>query len=205
MTVDILNINGQPTGRTIELPAAVFAIQPNQHVLYLAVKQYLANQRQGTHKTKERWEVSRSTRKIKRQKGTGGARAGDLKNPMYKGGGTIFGPKPRDYSFKLNKKTKTLAKFSALSHKAQSNSILILEEFDFDKPKTKDFLAILQNLNLANKKILLVLNENKKNVFLSLRNIPKANIATASDLNPYAILNNHTLILSEEAVKSFSN
>ncbi|OWY19701.1 50S ribosomal protein L4 [Sphingobacteriales bacterium UPWRP_1] len=203
MRVDILNINGQNTGRTVELPDAVFGVEPNEHVMYLAVKQYLAAQRQGTHKTKEKWEVSRSTRKIKRQKGTGGARAGSLKNPMFKGGGTIFGPKPRNYSFKLNKKVKALARNSALSVLAKDSRVVVVEDFNFDLPKTKQYVKVLQNLGLSDKKTLLVLNEVSKNVHLSLRNLPNAAIATAKLLNTYSVLNTHTLILSESAAKSF--
>ncbi|PSJ76909.1 50S ribosomal protein L4 [Sphingobacteriales bacterium UPWRP_1] len=204
MRVDILNINGQNTGRTVELPDAVFGLEPNEHVMYLAVKQYLAAQRQGTHKTKEKWEVSRSTRKIKRQKGTGGARAGSLKNPMFKGGGTIFGPQPRNYSFKLNKKVKALARNSALSVLAKDNRVVVVEDFSFDLPKTKQYVKVLQNLGLSDKKTLLVLNEVSKNIHLSLRNIPHAAIATAKLLNTYSVLNTHTLILSESAAKSFA-
>ncbi|QQS29144.1 MAG: 50S ribosomal protein L4 [Sphingobacteriales bacterium] len=204
MVRNILNINGQDTGRTVELPDEVFGLEPNEHVMYLSVKQYLAAQRQGTHKTKEKWEVSRSTRKIKRQKGTGGARAGSLKNPMFKGGGTIFGPRPRDYSFKLNKKVKSLARNSALSVLAQDNRIVIVEDFDFAQPRTKEYVKVLDSLGLGSKKTLLVLNNVAKNVHLSLRNIPNAKIATAKLLNTYSILNTNTLILTESAAKSFT-
>ena len=203
MKVEVLNITGQPTGREIELPEETFGIEPNDHVLYLAVKQYLANQRQGTHKAKERGEIKGSTRKIKRQKGTGTARAGSIKNPLFKGGGRIFGPKPRDYRQKLNKKVKSLAKKSALSYKAKENQIIIIEDFDFDTPKTKAYLKILQDLNKSDQKSLLVLNESKKNVYLSARNIPKANVMTIEGLNTYKIMDTQTLILSESAAKSF--
>lgn len=205
MKVDILNISGQNTGRTVDLPDAIFGIEPNEHVMYLAVKQYLAAQRQGTHKAKEKWEVSRSTRKFKRQKGTGGARAGSLKNPMYKGGGTIFGPKPRNYNFKLNKKVKSLARNSALSLLAQDNRVVVVEDFSFDVPKTKEYIKVLNALGLNEKKTLLVLNEVSKNVHLSLRNIPNAGIATAKLLNTYSVLNTNALILSESAAKSFGS
>ena len=204
MLRNILNINGQDTGRTVELPEEVFGLEPNEHVMYLSVKQYLAAQRQGTHKTKEKWEVSRSTRKIKRQKGTGGARAGSLKNPMFKGGGTIFGPRPRDYSFKLNKKVKVLARNSALSVLAKDDRILIVEDFNFETPKTKEFVKVLASLGLSSKKTLLVLKDVAKNVHLSLRNIPNTKIATAKLLNTYSILNTNTLILTESAAKTFT-
>ena len=204
MLRNILNINGQDTGRTVELPEEVFELEPNEHVMYLSVKQYLAAQRQGTHKTKEKWEVSRSTRKIKRQKGTGGARAGSLKNPMFKGGGTIFGPRPRDYSFKLNKKVKVLARNSALSVLAKDDRILIVEDFNFETPKTKEFVKVLASLGLSSKKTLLVLKDVVKNVHLSLRNIPNTKIATAKLLNTYSILNTNTLILTESAAKTFT-
>ncbi|HRK27602.1 MAG TPA: 50S ribosomal protein L4 [Chitinophagales bacterium] len=204
MIAEILSISGQKTGKTIELPDSIFGVEPNEHVMYLAVKQYLAAQRQGTHKTKERWEVSRSTRKIKKQKGTGGARAGSIKSPLFKGGGTIFGPRPRDYSFKLNKKVKALARNSALSVLVKDNRLVVVEDFHFDVPKTKDYLKILRGLGLETKKTLLVLNEVDRNTHLSLRNIPNAKIATANLLNTYSLLNTNMLILTESAAKSFS-
>lgn len=204
MIVDVLNHSGQHAGRTVELPEEIFGLEPNEHAIYLAVKQYLANQRQGTHKTKDKSEVSRSTRKIKKQKGTGGARAGSLKSPIFKGGGTIFGPKPRDYSFKLNKKLKIVAKNSALSQKAKQKEIVVLEDLVLDAPKTKKLIHVLANLGLANKRILLVLKDLDKNVYLSLRNIPKTDLLSVRDLNTYKILNNHTLILSESAVSAFN-
>lgn len=204
MIAEILSISGQKTGKTIELPDSIFGLEPNEHVMYLAVKQYLAAQRQGTHKTKERWEVSRSTRKIKKQKGTGGARAGSIKSPLFKGGGTIFGTRPRDYSFKLNKKVKALARNSALSVLVKDNRLMVVEDFHFDVPKTKDYLKILRSLGLEAKKTLLVLNEVDRNTHLSLRNIPNAKIATANLLNTYSLLNTNMLILTESAAKSFS-
>jgi len=203
MKVEVLNIAGQSTGREIDLPDEVFGIEPNDHVLYLAVKQYLANQRQGTHKAKERGEITGSTRKIKRQKGTGTARAGSIKNPLFKGGGRIFGPKPRDYRQKLNKKVKVLARKSALSYKAQENKIVVIEDFDFDAPKTKAYVEMLQGLNKSKEKSLLVLKELKKNVYLSSRNVPKASVMTVESLNTYKIMNAQTLILSESAAKNF--
>ncbi len=203
MKVEVLNIEGQSTGREVELPDEVFGIEPNDHVLYLAVKQYLANQRQGTHKAKERGEVKGSSKKIKRQKGTGTARAGNIRNPLFKGGGRVFGPRPRNYRQKLNKKVKTLARKSALSYKAQENKILVVEDFDFDSPKTKNYLKVLQSLNSNGQKSLLVLNEPKKNIYLSSRNVPKANVMTVGSLNTYKIMNAQTLILSESTVSSF--
>lgn len=203
MKVEVLNIEGQSTGREVELPDEVFGIEPNDHVLYLAVKQYLANQRQGTHKAKERGEVKGSSKKIKRQKGTGTARAGNIRNPLFKGGGRIFGPRPRSYRQKLNKKVKTLARKSALSYKAQENKILVVEDFDFDSPKTKKYLKVLQSLNSNGQKSLLILNEPKKNIYLSSRNIPKANVMTVGNLNTYKIMDAQTLILSESTVSNF--
>lgn len=203
MKVAVLNINGDNTGREIDLPDEMFSIEPNQHVMYLAVKAYLAAQRQGTHKSKERGEIKGSTRKIKKQKGSGTARAGSLKNPLFKGGGRVFGPKPRNYSQKMNKKVKTLARNSALSHKAQQSEILIVEDFDFDTPKTKQFVEVLQNLKLEGKKTLLVLDELKQNVHLAARNVAKNKMMNVTDLNTYSILNANTLIISEGAAKSF--
>lgn len=203
MKVEVLNIAGQPTGKEVDLPDEVFGIEPNEHVLYLAVKQYLANQRQGTHKAKERGEIKGSTKKIKRQKGTGTARAGSIKNPLFKGGGRIFGPKPRDYRQKLNKKVKALAKASALSFKAKENQIVVVEDFDFDTPKTKAFVKMLKDLDKSEQKTLLVLDEPKQNVYLSSRNIPKASVMTTKGLNTYSIMNAQVLILSESAVREF--
>lgn len=204
MIVEVLNINGQATGRSVELPEEVFGIEPNDHAIYLAVKQYLANQRQGTHKTKERGEIKGSTRKIKRQKGTGTARAGSIKNPLFRGGGRVFGPRPRNYGIKVNKKVKAIAKKSALSYKAKENKIMIVEDFDFDVPKTKEYAKVLGNLGLDKEKTLLVTSEPKKNVYLSLRNLTSAKSANVSSLNVYDILHSNTLIFSESAAKSFN-
>ncbi len=196
MTLDILDINGQKTGRTVELPTEVFGVAPNEHAVYLTVKQYLANQRQGTHKTKERWEVSRSTRKLKKQKGTGGARAGDMKSPVWKGGGTVFGPKPHEYNLHVNKKVKALARKSALSSKAAAGELIVVEDFTMETPKTKAFLKIVANLNLSNDKALFVTNGTEKNLYLSSRNIPNAAVSNVSDLHTYAIMNADKLIIS---------
>ncbi len=204
MKVDILNTEGQSTGRTIELSDEVFGIEPNEHVVYLAVKQYLANQRQGTHKAKERGEVKGSRRKLKRQKGTGTARAGDIKNPIYRGGGRVFGPRPRKYTLKLNKKVKRLAKKSVLSDKAQNDQIVVIEDFTFEAPKTKAYVSILEKLGLKDQKSLLVLPEMDKNIYRSGRNIPKVFIRRASDLNPYDMLNGGKMILSEGAVEQLN-
>jgi len=201
MKLDILNIQGEKTGKQADLPDEIFGIEPNEHVVYLAVKQYLANQRQGTHKSKERGEITGSTKKIKRQKGTGTARAGSIKSPIFRGGGRIFGPKPRDYRQKLNKKVKQLARRSAFSGKAQSEEILILEDFTFDSPSTREYSNILNNLELSGQRSLLVLGEGDKNVYLSSRNVPKANVKLASDLSTYDILNNKRLIISESAIE----
>lgn len=200
MTLDILNSKGQQTGRTITLPEDVFGITPNDHALYLSVKEYLANQRQGTHDSKERNEVHRSTRKFKRQKGTGGARAGSMKNPLFKGGGRVFGPHPRDYTQKLNRKVKLLARKSALSQKASNNGIIVIEDLSFATPKTKEFATIINNLNLTNKKSLVVTPDYNEMVHKSGRNIAKVNIQPASDINTYAILNAHTVVLSESSI-----
>lgn len=205
MELSVLNIKGQATGKTVSLSDEVFGIEPNEHVVYLDVKQYLANQRQGTHKSKERGEVSYSTRKIKRQKGTGGARAGSIKSPVFVGGGRVFGPKPRDYSFKLNKKVKALARKSVLSQKAKANGISVVEDFTFDAPKTKQYLSFLNALSLTGKKTLLILPEYNNNVYLSGRNIPKTNITTASDVNTYDLINAEVLLISETAVSKLEN
>ena len=200
MEVAVYNIKGEDTGRKVTLNDSVFAIEPNEHVLYLAVKQYLANQRQGTHKSKERSEVSGSTRKLHKQKGGGGARIGDINSPLLRGGGRVFGPRPRDYRVKLNKKVKLLARRSALSVKAMDNQIKVVEDFTFEAPKTKEFVNFAKNIQTADKKTLLVLSAQDKNVYLSARNLPNVEIITASDLNTYKILNNKSLVLSESSV-----
>ena len=205
MELAIYNIKGEDTGRKAQLNDEVFAVEANEHAVYLDVKQYLANLRQGTHKSKERSEVSGSTRKLKRQKGTGGARSGDINSPVMVGGGRVFGPKPRDYWFKLNKKVKTLARKSALSYKAQENAIIIVEDFTFEAPKTKDFVSMVNNLKIADKKLLLVLPEANKNVYLSARNIERANVAIASALNTYNVLNAETLVVTENSLKAIEN
>lgn len=201
MEVSVLNINGQETGRKVTLNESIFGIEPNDHVLYLDVKQYLANQRQGTAKSKERSEHSGSTRKLGRQKGGGGARRGDINSPLLKGGGRVFGPKPRDYSFKLNKKVKVLARKSALSYKAQENAIVVVEDFTMDSPKTKDFINITKNLKVDEKKTLLLLPEVNKNVYLSTRNLQQAEVMTASALNSYKVLNADVLVITENSLK----
>jgi large subunit ribosomal protein L4 len=200
MTVDVLNINGEKTGRSVDLPDNVFGVQPNEHVLYLAVKQYLANQRQGTHKAKERGEIKGSTRKIKRQKGTGTARAGSIKNPLFRSGGRVFGPRPRDYSFKLNKKVKRLAKRSALSTMATKGRIMVLEDFTFDQPKTKEFAKVVENLELTNAKSVFVISDYDSNLYLSSRNVTGSKIVHARDLNTYQILEAGKLVISENSV-----
>ena len=202
MEVSVLNINGQETGRKVTLNEAIFGIEPNDHVLYLDVKQYLANQRQGTAKSKERSEITGSTRKLIRQKGGGGARRGDIKSPVLKGGGRVFGPKPRDYSFKLNKKVKQLARRSALSYKAQENAIIVVEDFTMDAPKTKEFINITKNLKVEDKKLLLLLPEVDKNVNLSARNLQRAEVMTASALNAYKVLNADVLVVTEKSLES---
>jgi large subunit ribosomal protein L4 len=201
MELNVLNIKGENTGRTVTLNDAIFGIEPNDHAIYLDVKQFMANKRQGTHKSKERSEVSGSTRKLIRQKGGGGARRGDINSPLLVGGGRVFGPKPRDYSFKLNKKVKVLARKSALSYKAKENAIVVVEDFSLETPKTKDFIAIMKSLNLENRKLLLVLPENNKTVYLSARNLQKASVATASDLNTYRVLDATSLVLTESSVR----
>ena len=187
MKIKVLNIDGKETGREVELSDDIFAIEPNQHSVYLSVKQFLANQRQGTHKAKERCEISGSTRKLHRQKGTGGSRKGDINSPLFRGGARVFGPRPRDYSFKLNKKEKTLAKRSALAMKAQENNIIVLEDPKFNKPNTKSFISVLSNLGISRSKTTLILSENNYNVYLSARNIPNANVSLADNLNIYDI------------------
>ena len=205
MEISVLNIKGEDTGKKVSLADEVFGIEPNQHVVYLDIKQYLANQRQGTHKSKERAEISHSTRKIKRQKGTGGARAGSIKSPLFVGGGRVFGPRPRDYNFKINKKVKTLARKSVLSAKAQSNGISIVENFTFETPKTKQYLSMLSALSLTGKKTLLILPDHDKNVYLSGRNVPKVNITTADQVNTYDIIHAEILLISEDAVSRLEN
>lgn len=200
MELSVLNINGQETGKKVTLNDAVFGIEPNDHVIYLDVKQYLANQRQGTAKSKERSEHSGSTRKLGRQKGGGGARRGDINSPVLVGGARVFGPKPRNYSFKLNKKMKALARRSALSYKAQEGAIMVVENFDFEAPKTKAFVEIVNNLKIADKKVLLVTAEANKNVYLSARNLQRAKVAIASDINTYGVLNAGVMVVTEGAL-----
>lgn len=201
MKVAVLDKNGKSTGREVELSAEVFGIEPSNHAVYLDVKQYLANQRQGTHKSKERGEVAGSTRKIKKQKGTGTARAGSIKSGVFRGGGRMFGPSPRDYSFKLNKNQKRLARKSALSLKAQNDAIVVLEDLSFDAPKTKDFIEILKNLGLDSKKSLFVLGDSNKNVYLSSRNLKSAEVITSSELSTYKIMNANSLVLFEGSLE----
>jgi len=204
MQVDVLNIEGKQTGRSVELPDEIFGIEPNDHVIYLAVKQYQGAQRQGTHKVKTRMEVKGSSKKLHKQKGTGGARKGNLRNPLYKGGGTIFGPKPHKYDIKLNRKVKDLAKMGALAYKAKENAIVVLEDVKMDAPKTSTFAGILGKLNIAGKKTLFVLPEYNDNLYLSLRNVPTVSGTLLSDLNTYDILNANVLVLTESAAKIFS-
>ncbi|MDR0713171.1 MAG: 50S ribosomal protein L4 [Bacteroidales bacterium] len=201
MEIAVYNVEGQDTGRKVSLNDAIFGVEPNDHAIYLDVKQYLANKRQGTHKTKERWENAHSTRKIKRQKGTGGARAGSLKSPVFVGGGTIFGPQPRDYSFKLNKKTKQLARLSALSYKAKTDGIVVVEDFKFESPKTKEFAQVQKNLKVNGKKSLFVLPENNDNIYLSARNLQKTKVVTLSGLNTYNIVDASVLVFSESSIQ----
>jgi large subunit ribosomal protein L4 len=204
MQVDVLSIKGAKTGRSVELADDIFGTEPNQHVVYLAVKQYLAAQRQGTHKVKTRLEVKGSSKKLHRQKGTGGARKGNLRNPLYKGGGTIFGPKPRDYDFKLNRKVKDLAKISALSYKAKENAIVVVEDINLDAPKTKTFVEIMGSLKIDNKKALVIIPEYNDNLALSVRNIPNALSVQFADINTYDIVNADVLLLTESVAKLFS-
>ena len=200
MEARVFNIQGKETGRTVQLNDSVFGIEPNNHAIYLDVKQYMANKRQGTHKSKERSEITGSTKKLGRQKGGGGARRGDINSPLLHGGARVFGPKPRDYSFKLNKKLKQLARKSAFATKAAENAIVVVEDFNFEAPKTKDFVAITNNLKINDKKILLILGENNKNIFLSSRNLPKVNVITTDELSTYKILDCAVLLISEKAV-----
>jgi len=201
MEIAVVDIKGKETGRKVNLSDSVFAIEPNNHAVYLDVKQYLANQRQGTHKAKERAEVAGSTRKIKKQKGTGTARAGSAKNPLFKGGGTVFGPRPRSYSFKLNKSLKRLARKSAFSIKAKESNIIVLEDFNFETPNTKNFINVLKALELENKKSLFVLGASNKNVYLSSRNLKVANVVSSLELSTYAILNANNLVLLESSLE----
>jgi len=200
MELAILNIDGKETGKKVKLNDSIFGIEPNDHAIYLDTKLYLANRRQGTHKTKERSEITGSTRKIKRQKGTGTARAGSIKNPIFRGGGRTFGPKPRSYGFKLNKKVKQLARKSALSYKASTNNIIVLEDFSFEAPKTKEMIKMSDNLKITDKKSLIVLSEQNKNIYLSARNIQGVEVITASELNTYEIVKASTLVFVESAV-----
>ena len=202
MEVNVLNIKGEETGRKVTLNESIFGITPNDHAIYLDVKQYMASQRQGTHKSKERSEISGSTRKLGRQKGGGGARRGDINSPLLVGGARVFGPKPRDYWFKLNKKVKALARKSALSYKAQANNIVVVEDFTFEAPKTKDFVNVVNNLKVSGKKLLMVLSGADKNVYLSARNLERTNIMVASALNTYKVLDAETLVVTESALKA---
>jgi len=204
MELSVFNKEGKDTGRKVVLNDEVFGVEPNNHVVYLAVKQYLADQRQGTHKSKERSEISGSTRKLGRQKGGGGARRGDINSPVLIGGGRIFGPTPRDYSFKLNKKVKALARKSVLSAKATENVIVVVEDLNLEAPSTKAFVNVVKNLQVADKKLLFVLNSQNKNVLLSARNLKKVNVMEATSLNTYAVLNSNTLVISESAVESIN-
>ncbi|HHU25224.1 MAG TPA: 50S ribosomal protein L4 [Bacteroidales bacterium] len=205
MELTIYNINGEATDKKVTLDDSIFGIEPNEHVIWLDVKQYLANQRQGTHKTKERGEVTGSSRKIIRQKGSGGARRGNIKSPLLVGGGRTFGPKPRDYGFKVNKKTKVLARKSALSLKAKNNAIVVVEDFEFDAPSTKSMVKLTENLQLADKKLLFVLPNQNKNVYLSARNLREVNIITASDINTYKIMDCNNLVITESSVAVINN
>ncbi|MEJ1238887.1 50S ribosomal protein L4 [Chryseolinea sp. T2] len=205
MEVAVLKSSGEQTSKKVSLSDAIFGIEPNDHAIYLDVKSYLANQRQGTHKSKQRNEISGSSKKLKKQKGTGGARAGNIKNPQFKGGGRIFGPQPRDYSFKLNKKVKDLARKSALTYKAKDNSIAILEDFSFDAPKTKNYLALLKALSATDKKTLLVLSEANKNVVLSGRNVQHAKITTAEQISTYDVMNADRVIFVESSISKVEN
>ena len=202
MEVKVVNISGKETGAKVQLPESVFGVTPSDHAIYLDVKQYLANQRQGTHKSKQRNEIAGSTRKLYKQKGTGGARAGSIKSPLFNGGGRVFGPQPRDYSFKLNKKLKSLARKSALSYKAQDNNVVVLEDFTFDSIKTKNYINLVNALNLAGEKTLLVLPAQNNNIYLSSRNIQKAKVITAADLNTYDVLNAGKLLLTADSLKT---
>jgi large subunit ribosomal protein L4 len=205
MKLEVLDIKGNPTGREVSLDEKIFGIEPNEHVVYLAVKQYLANQRQGTHKVKTRSEVSGSTRKLKKQKGTGTARAGSIKSPVFRGGGTMFGPEPRDYSFKLNKKVKKLAGRSVLSAKAKENNLKVLEDVAFDGPKTKQFVDLITNLSLAGKKSVFLIGDKNDNVYLSSRNIKNTKVLTAEDVNTYDLIHADEIVLCESSVEKLQN
>jgi large subunit ribosomal protein L4 len=204
MQVKVLNIQGQETGRTVELPEEIFGIEPNNHAIYLAVKQYLAAQRQGTHKVKTRAEVQGASRKLHKQKGTGGSRKGNIRNPLYKGGGTIFGPKPHKYDIKLNRKVKDLAKMSALSYKAKENAIFVVEDVNLDTPKTKTFMNILNSLKVGDKKLMFVVPEYNDNVYVSSRNVPSVLTTLLSDVNTYDLVNSEVVVLTESAAKIFA-
>jgi len=205
MEANILNISGKETGKKVKLSEKIFGIEPNDHAIYLDVKQYLANQRQGTHKSKERAEINRTTKKLKRQKGTGGARAGSMKSPLFVGGGRAFGPRPRDYSFKLNRKLKHLACMSALTYKAKDKNIIVLENIKFDQPKTKNYVEMIKNLNLTGKKALVVIPAHDNNIYLSSRNVQRNKVTTASELNTYDVLNAHQLVIVEGSVAALEN
>ncbi len=205
MELSVLNIKGENTGRKVTLDESIFGIEPNEHVVYMDVRQYLANQRQGTHKSKERSEISGSTRKLGRQKGGGGARRGDINSPLLVGGARVFGPQPRDYRFKLNKKVKQLARKSALSQKARENAIIVVEDFNFEAPSTKTFVQMLNNLNVSEKKQLFVLPSANKSVYLSARNLKRTNVAIASDINTYVIMNADVLVIAESSLEAINN
>ncbi len=206
MELAVYNIKGEDTGRKVTLNDEIFAIaEPNEHAVYLDVKQYMANKRQGTHKAKERSEIAGSTKKLGRQKGGGGARHGDIKSPLFHGGGRVFGPRPRNYGFKLNKKVKALARRSALTYKAQNNQIMVIEDIKFDAPKTKEFVNITRNLKLEGQKLLLVLANQERNLYLSLRNVPTASLITASDINTYRVLDNRMILVTESSVDTLNN
>ncbi|MBR4828699.1 MAG: 50S ribosomal protein L4 [Muribaculaceae bacterium] len=206
MELAVYNIKGEDTGRKVTLNDEIFAIaEPNEHAVYLDVKQYMANKRQGTHKAKERSEIAGSTKKLGRQKGGGGARHGDIKSPLFHGGGRVFGPRPRNYSFKLNKKVKALARRSALTYKAQNNQIMVIEDIKFDAPKTKEFVNITRNLKLEGQKLLLVLASQERNLYLSLRNVPTASLVTATDINTYRVLDNRMILVTESSVDALNN
>ena len=206
MELAVYNIKGEDTGRKVTLNDEIFAIaEPNEHAVYLDVKQFLANQRQGTHKAKERSEIAGSTKKLGRQKGGGGARHGDINSPLFHGGGRVFGPRPRNYGFKLNKKVKALARRSALTYKAQNNQIMVIEDIKFDAPKTKEFVNITRNLKLEGQKLLLVLNGVERNLYMSLRNVPTASVVTANDINTYRVLDNRMILVTESSVDALNN
>ncbi len=205
MELPVLQVSGKETGRKVSLNDEIFGSEPNDHAIYLDVKQFMANKRQGTHKSKERNEVSGTTKKLKRQKGTGGARAGSMKSPLFVGGGRVFGPRPRDYSFKLNKKLKRVARISALSYKAKDNNILVMEDFNLESPKTKQYADILKSLSLAGKKTLVVVAAQNKNLYLSSRNLEKSRVVTAAELNTYDILHASSLLITESSLSIIEN